>query len=120
MRLQISDDSIIEIENGARDADSTKQEAQPLKTQFKEARDGHQPDNGSPVMGTTIRDLIERLERRRDLLNAQIMEETNGEKRNRFESEIRAVESALKFHQETLETTRRVAEWNRHRSACSR
>jgi hypothetical protein len=117
----MSDDSIIEIETGARDGDSAKQESQPLKTHFNEARDGHQPDNGSPAMGTTtIRDVIERLERRRDLLNAQIMDETDGENRNRGDSEIRAVESALKFHRETLETTRRVAEWNRQRSASSR
>jgi hypothetical protein len=51
---------------------------------------------------------MQRLEEKRQLLSAQTMEESDTEKRNRLESELRAVESALKFYRDALETERRL------------
>ena len=51
---------------------------------------------------------MQRLEEKRQLLSAQVMEESDTEKRNRLESELRAVESALKFYLDALETERRL------------
>ena len=59
-------------------------------------------------MDTTVREHMQRLEEKRQLLSAQTMEESDTEKRNRLESELRAVESALKFYRDALETERRL------------
>ena len=59
-------------------------------------------------METTVREHMQRLEEKRQLLSAQVMEESDTEKRNRLESELRAVESALKFYRDALETERRL------------
>jgi hypothetical protein len=60
-------------------------------------------------MNTTVREHIQRLEKRRNLLNARVMEESNSDTRNQLETELRALESALKFHRGALETeSRRV------------
>jgi hypothetical protein len=59
-------------------------------------------------MDTTVREHIQRLEKRRNLLNAQVMEESNADRRNQLETELRAVESALKFYRDTLETVSRL------------
>ena len=55
-----------------------------------------------------LREHMQRLEEKRQLLSAQVMEESDTEKRNRLESELRAVESALKFYRDALETERRL------------
>jgi hypothetical protein len=59
-------------------------------------------------MNTTVREHIERLEKRRNLLNARVMEESNSAKRNQLETEIRAVESALQFYRGALEIESRL------------
>ena len=59
-------------------------------------------------MDTTVREHMQRLEEKRQLLSAQTMEESDQEKRNRLESELRAVESALKFYRDALEAERRL------------
>jgi hypothetical protein len=46
-------------------------------------------------MDTTVREHMRRLEQKRDLLNTQIVEESDAEKRNRLQIDVRAVESAL-------------------------
>jgi hypothetical protein len=58
-------------------------------------------------MDNTVREHIEALAQKRNLLNTQIMEESDAERRNRLDSELRAVESALRFYREALETERR-------------
>jgi hypothetical protein len=47
---------------------------------------------GYSAMETTVREHMQRLEEKRQLLSAQTMEESDQEKRNRLESELRAVE----------------------------
>jgi hypothetical protein len=59
-------------------------------------------------MDTTVREHMRRMEQKRDLLNTQIMEESDAEKRNRLETDIRAVESALKYYRDALDTERRL------------
>jgi hypothetical protein len=59
-------------------------------------------------MDTTVREHMRRMEQKRDLLNTQIMEESDAEKRNRLETDLRAVESALKYYRDALDTERRV------------
>jgi hypothetical protein len=59
-------------------------------------------------MHKTVGAHISDLEQRRGLLNAQVMEESNVENRNRLETQLRAVESALKFYREAVETERRL------------
>jgi hypothetical protein len=59
-------------------------------------------------MDTTVREHMQHLEEKRQLLSTEVMEESHQEKRNRLESELRAVESALKFYREALETERRL------------
>jgi hypothetical protein len=63
---------------------------------------------GDSAMDTTVREHMQRLDEKRQLLSAQVMEESDEEKRNQLESELRAVESALKFYREALETERRL------------
>ena len=48
------------------------------------------------------------LEKRRDTINAQIMEESDVQRRNELDTELRAVESALKFYRDALETEQRL------------
>jgi hypothetical protein len=59
-------------------------------------------------MHKTVGAHIADLEQRRGLLNSQVMEESNVENRNHLESQLRAVESALKFYREAIETERRL------------
>jgi hypothetical protein len=51
---------------------------------------------------------MQRLEEKRQLVSAQVMEQSDAGKRNRLETELRAVESALKFYRDALETERRL------------
>jgi hypothetical protein len=46
-------------------------------------------------MSQTIQQQVFALEQKRSLLNAQVMEESDAENRNRLESELRAVEVCL-------------------------
>ena len=46
-------------------------------------------------MDRRVRDHIQDLEQRRDLLNARITEESDAEQRKQVETELRAVESTL-------------------------
>ena len=59
-------------------------------------------------MDRRVRDHIKNLEQRRDLLNARITEESDGQQRKPVETELRAVESILKFYRDALETERRL------------
>ena len=59
-------------------------------------------------MDTTVREHIERLVRKRNFLNVRVMEESNTNTRNQLESELRAVQSALKFYRDALETESRL------------
>jgi hypothetical protein len=59
-------------------------------------------------MDTTVREHMQRLEEKRQFLSAKVIKEGDAEKRNRLESELRAVESALKFYRDALETERRL------------
>jgi hypothetical protein len=59
-------------------------------------------------MDTTVREHMRRMEQKRDLLNTQIMEESDAEKRNRLETDLQAVESALKYYRDALDTERRL------------
>ena len=59
-------------------------------------------------MDRTVRDHIKDLEQRRDLLNAQITEESDAEQRKQVETELRAVESTLRLYRDALETERRT------------
>jgi hypothetical protein len=61
-------------------------------------------------MSQTIQQQVFALEEKRSLLNAQIMEESDAENRNRLESELRAVEAALGFYREALKTKARLAQ----------
>jgi hypothetical protein len=59
-------------------------------------------------MDTTVRTHMQRLEEKRQLLSAEVMEESDAGKRNRLDAELGAVESALKFYRDALETERRL------------
>jgi hypothetical protein len=59
-------------------------------------------------MDTTVREHMRRMEQKRDLLNTQIRKESDAEKRNRLETDLRAVESALKYYRDALDTERRL------------
>ena len=61
-------------------------------------------------MDRQVRDHIKDLEQRRDLLNARITEESDAEQRKQVETELRAVESTLKFYRDALESERRLFE----------
>ena len=60
-------------------------------------------------MDRRIRDHIKDLEQRRDLLNARITEAGDAEQRKQVETELRAVESILKFYRDALGTERRLS-----------
>jgi hypothetical protein len=59
-------------------------------------------------MDKPVREHIQALEEKRNLLNAQVMEESNAGRRNQLETELRTVESALRFYHDALETERRL------------
>jgi hypothetical protein len=61
-------------------------------------------------MDRRVRDHIKDLEQRRDLLNARITDESDAEQRKQVQTELRAVESILKFYRDALETERRLFE----------
>ena len=62
-------------------------------------------------MDKTVREHIQNLEQTRKLLSAHLMDEADAKQRNQLESELRAVEAALKFYQDALETERRLSQW---------
>ena len=51
------------------------------------------------------------LGRKRNLLSEQVMDESNAGRRNELETELRAVQSALRFYHDALETERRFWGW---------
>ena len=58
-------------------------------------------------MDKTVREHIQALEEKRNLLSEQVMDESNAGRRNELETELRAVQSALSFYHDALETERR-------------
>ena len=54
------------------------------------------------------------LERKLNLLSAQIMEENDTAKRNKLESELRAVESALTLYRSAFEIENRISRKDDH------
>ena len=58
-------------------------------------------------MHKTLREHIQALEQKRNVLSEQVMEESNAHRRNDLETELRAVQSALGFYHDALETERR-------------
>jgi hypothetical protein len=58
-------------------------------------------------MDKTVREHIHALEGKRNLLSEQVMDESNGGRRNELETELRAVQSALRVYHDALETERR-------------
>ena len=58
-------------------------------------------------MDKTVREHIRALEEKRNLLSEQVMDESNAGRRNELETELRAVQSALRFCHDALETERR-------------
>jgi len=61
-------------------------------------------------MQRTVGEHIKELEKRRDTINAQIMEESDVERCNQLDTELRAVQSALKFYHDALETEHRLSQ----------
>jgi hypothetical protein len=59
-------------------------------------------------MHKTVGAHISDLEQRRGQLNSQVMEESSVKNRNLLETQLRAVESALKFYREAIETEHRL------------
>jgi|tagenome__1003787_1003787.scaffolds.fasta_scaffold17018346_1 hypothetical protein len=59
------------------------------------------------AMDRPVREHIQALEEKRNLLSAQVMDESNAGRRNELQTELRAVESALRFYHDALETERR-------------
>ena len=49
------------------------------------------------AMDKTVREHIQGLEEKRNLLSEQVMDESNAGRRNELETELRAVQSALRF-----------------------
>jgi hypothetical protein len=62
-------------------------------------------------MDKTVREHIQNLEQKRNLLSAHVMDAADAKQRNQLESELRAVEAALKFYRDALETERRLSQW---------
>ena len=60
-------------------------------------------------MNKTLREHIQGLEQRLNLISAQIMQEENSQKRNHLESELRAVESALTQYRSAFEIESRLS-----------
>lgn len=61
------------------------------------------------LMDLTVREHIERLQSQLSTLNTEFMDETDPEKRNHLESEIRAVELALSHFEAALELERKLS-----------
>jgi hypothetical protein len=61
------------------------------------------------MMDRTLAEHIQTLEQRLNLISAQIMQENNANKRNHLESELRAVESALRQYRSAFEIESRLA-----------
>jgi len=59
------------------------------------------------AMDRPVREHIQALEEKRNLLSAQVMDESNAGRRNELQTELRAVESALRFYHDALETEHR-------------
>ena len=59
-------------------------------------------------MNRTVAEHIDQLEQKLTSLSGLIMEERNREKRNRLETELRAVESALALFRSALEVESRI------------
>jgi primosomal protein N'' len=64
------------------------------------------------TMDRTVREHIRTLEDRLQTLNAQLMQEARVVKRNRLETELRAVESALNLYRSALEIENRIISQN--------
>lgn len=60
-------------------------------------------------MHRSVGEHIQNLEKKRDLLSEQIMEERNRTKRNQLETELRAVESALTLFRSAIEMEARIS-----------
>lgn len=60
-------------------------------------------------MHRSVAEHIQNLEKKRDLLSGQIMEERNRTKRNQLETELRAVESALTHFRSAIEIEQRLS-----------
>lgn len=60
-------------------------------------------------MQRSVAEHIQNLEKKRDLLSGQIMEERNRTKRNQLETELRAVESALTHFRSAIEIEQRLS-----------
>lgn len=60
-------------------------------------------------MHKSVGEHIQVLEKKRDVLSGQIMEERNKTKRNQLETELRAVESALSLFRSALEIEERIS-----------
>ena len=58
-------------------------------------------------MDKTVREHIQGLEQKRNELSQQLMDESNRGRRNELETQLRAVQSALRFYHDALETERR-------------
>lgn len=65
-------------------------------------------------MDKPLREHIGTLERKLNLLCAQIMEENDTAKRNKLESELRAVESALTLYRSAFEIENRISRKDDH------
>ena len=59
------------------------------------------------AMDKTVREHIQGLEQKRNELSQQLMDESNAGRRNELETELRAVQSTLRFYHDALETERR-------------
>jgi hypothetical protein len=60
-------------------------------------------------MHRSVGEHIQNLEKKRDLLSEQIMEERNRTKRNQLETELRAVESALTLFRSAIDIEARIS-----------
>jgi hypothetical protein len=60
-------------------------------------------------MHRSVGEHIQSLEKKRDLLSEQIMEERNRTKRNQLETELRAVESALTLFRSAIDIEARIS-----------
>ena len=59
-------------------------------------------------MDRTVREHLDDLQRKILSLNARVMIETNLEKRNELETELRAVQSVIEFYHSALEVENRL------------
>jgi hypothetical protein len=59
------------------------------------------------AMDKPVREHIQALEEKLNLLSEQVIDESNAGRRNELETELRAVQSTLRFYHDALETERR-------------